>query len=52
MMKNKFGIDIGNSRLYQKPYKADLILWLIPLVGMCPILLNLVVKIIAQLVST
>jgi hypothetical protein len=23
MIKNKFGIDMGNSRLYQKPYKAD-----------------------------
>jgi hypothetical protein len=23
MVKNKFGIDMGNSRLYQKPYKAD-----------------------------
>jgi hypothetical protein len=22
MVKNKFGIDMGNSRLYQKPYKA------------------------------
>jgi hypothetical protein len=23
MVKNKFGIDMGNSRLYQKPYKAN-----------------------------
>jgi hypothetical protein len=23
MVKNKLGIDMGNSRLYQKPYKAD-----------------------------
>jgi hypothetical protein len=23
MVKNKFGIDMGNSRLYQKTYKAD-----------------------------
>jgi hypothetical protein len=23
MVKNKFGIDMGNSRLYQKPYKAE-----------------------------
>jgi hypothetical protein len=23
MIKNKFGIDMGNSRLYQKPYKVD-----------------------------
>jgi hypothetical protein len=23
MVKNKFDIDMGNSRLYQKPYEAD-----------------------------
>jgi hypothetical protein len=23
MMKNKLGVDMGNSRLYQKPYSAD-----------------------------
>jgi hypothetical protein len=23
MMKNKLGVDMGNTRLYQKPYKAD-----------------------------
>jgi hypothetical protein len=23
MMKNKLGVDMGNSRLYQKPYRAD-----------------------------
>jgi hypothetical protein len=23
MVKNKIGIDMGNSRLYQKPYEAD-----------------------------
>ena len=23
MIKTKFGVDMGNSRLYQKPYSAD-----------------------------
>jgi hypothetical protein len=23
MMKNKLGVDVGNTRLYQKPYRAD-----------------------------
>jgi hypothetical protein len=23
MMKNKLGVDMGNTRLYQKPYRAD-----------------------------
>jgi hypothetical protein len=30
MVKNKFGIDMGNSRIYQNPIKPILILWLIP----------------------
>jgi hypothetical protein len=31
MVKNKFGIDMGNSRLYQKPYKAEFDLMAYPL---------------------
>jgi hypothetical protein len=31
MVKNKFGINMGNSRLYQKPYKADFDLMAYPL---------------------
>jgi hypothetical protein len=30
MVKNKFSIDIGNSRLYQKPYKAEFDLTVYP----------------------
>jgi hypothetical protein len=52
MVKNKFGIDMGNSRLYQKPYKADFDFMAYPLVGAYLILLNLVVKTIVQLGST
>jgi hypothetical protein len=52
MVKNKLNIDMGNSRLYQKPYKADFGLMAYPLVGMYLILLNLVVRIIVQLGST
>jgi hypothetical protein len=48
MMKNKLGVDMDNTRLYQKPYKADLIMWLFPRVGVCLILLNLVVMITVQ----
>jgi hypothetical protein len=43
---------MGNSRLYQKPYKADFDLMAYPLVGMYLILLNLVVTTIVQLGST
>jgi hypothetical protein len=52
MVKNKFGIDMGNSRLYKKPYKADFDLMAYPLVGAYLVLLNLVVRIIVQLGST
>jgi hypothetical protein len=52
MVKNKFGTDMGNSRLYQKPYKADFDFMAYPLVGTYLILLNLVVKTIVQLGST
>jgi hypothetical protein len=31
MVKNKFDIDMGNSRLYKKPYKADFDLMAYPL---------------------
>ena len=49
MMKNKLGIDIGNTKLYKKNLiEPNLILLPIPLVGACLILLNLVVKISAQ----
>jgi hypothetical protein len=52
MVKNKFGIDMGNSRLYHKAYKADFDLMAYPLVGAYLILLNLVVRTIVQLGST
>jgi hypothetical protein len=48
MMKNKLGVDMGNTRLYQKPYRADFDYVAFPLVGVCPILLNLVVMITVQ----
>jgi hypothetical protein len=40
MVKNKFGVDMGSSRLYQKPYKAEFDLMAYPLVGAYLILLN------------
>jgi hypothetical protein len=52
MLKNKFGVDMGNSRLYQKPYKADFDLMAYPQVRAYLILLNLVVWIIVELGST
>jgi hypothetical protein len=52
MVNNKFGIDMGNSRFYKKPYKADFDLMAYPLVGAYLVLLNLVVRIIIQLGST
>jgi hypothetical protein len=52
MFKNKFGIDMGNSRLYQKPYKAKFDLMAYPPGCAYLILLNLVVKTIVQLGST
>jgi hypothetical protein len=52
MFKNKFGIDMGNSRLHQKPYKAKFDLMAYPPGCAYLILLNLVVKTIVQLGST
>jgi hypothetical protein len=52
MVKNKFGIDMGSSKLYQKPYKAEFDVMAYPLVGAYLILLNLVVRTIVQLGST
>jgi hypothetical protein len=52
MMKNKLGIDLGNTKLYQEPYRADFDYAAFPLVGVCPNLLNLVVMIIIQLGNT
>jgi hypothetical protein len=43
MMKNKLGVNMGNTRLYQKSY-----MWLFPRVGVCLILLNLVVTTTVQ----
>jgi hypothetical protein len=33
MMKNKLGVDMGNTRLYQKPYRTDFDYVAFPLVG-------------------
>jgi hypothetical protein len=52
MVKNKFGINMGSSRLYQKLYKAEFDLMAYPLVGAYMTLLNLVVKTIVQLGNT
>jgi hypothetical protein len=48
MMRNKHSVDMGTTRLYQKPYRADLVTWLFPLVGVCLILLNVVVMTTTQ----
>jgi hypothetical protein len=40
MMRNKLVVYMGNTRLYQKPYKADLDYVALPLVGVCPTLLK------------
>jgi hypothetical protein len=48
MMKNKLDVDMGNTRLYQKPYRADFDYVTFPLVSVCLTLLNLVVMIIVQ----
>jgi hypothetical protein len=42
MMRNKHNVDMGITRLYQKPT------WLSPLVGVCLILLNIVVMATTQ----
>jgi hypothetical protein len=52
LVKNKFNIDMGNCRLYQKPHKAEFDLMAYPLVAAYLILLNLVVETIVQLGST
>jgi hypothetical protein len=33
MMKNKLGVDMGNTRLYQKPYRTNFDYVAFPLVG-------------------
>jgi hypothetical protein len=38
MMKNKLGVDMGNTRLYQNHIELILIMWLFPRVGVCLIL--------------
>jgi hypothetical protein len=48
MMRNKLGVDMGTTRLYQKPYRPILIMWLFPLDGICLILLNLVLMTTTQ----
>jgi hypothetical protein len=48
MMKNKLGVDMGNTRLYQKPYRADFDYVAFPRVDVCLILLNLVVMTTVQ----
>jgi hypothetical protein len=48
MMKNKLSVDMGNTRLYKKPYRADFDYVAFPLVGICLILLNLVVMTTVQ----
>jgi hypothetical protein len=40
MMRNKLVVDMGNTRLYQKPYRADLDYVDFPLVGVCSTLLK------------
>jgi hypothetical protein len=48
MMKNKLDVDMGNTRLYQKPYTIDFDYVAFPRVGVCLILLNLVVMTTVQ----
>jgi hypothetical protein len=52
MMRNKLGVDMGNTRLYEKPCRTDFDFVAFPLVGVCLILSNLVVIITAQLGNT
>jgi hypothetical protein len=48
MMKNKLIVDMGNTRLYQKPYTADFYYVAFSRIGLCLILLNLVVMTAVQ----
>jgi hypothetical protein len=48
MMKNKLGVDMGNTRLYQKPYRADFDYVAFPPGCVYLILLNLVVMTTVQ----
>jgi hypothetical protein len=48
MMKNKLSVDMGNTGLYQKTYKADFDYVSFPRVGIRLILLNLVVMTTVQ----
>ena len=49
VLKTKLGIDMGSSRLYQKPILLSLILFLILLVGVFLSSLNLMVMILERL---
>jgi hypothetical protein len=42
MMKNELGVDMGNTRLYQKLYRADFDCVAFPRVDVCLILLNII----------
>jgi hypothetical protein len=48
MMRNKLGLDMGNTRSYQKPYRDDVDYVAFPPVRICLILLNLAVMITVQ----
>jgi hypothetical protein len=48
MMKNKLGVDMGNTRLYQKLYRADFDYVAFTPVGIYLVLLNLVLTITVQ----
>jgi hypothetical protein len=52
MMKNKLGVDMGNTRLYQKPYRDEFDYVAFPRIGVCLILLNLVVMTTVQPLNT
>ena len=51
VLKSKLGIDMGGSRLYQKPYPPEFDFFHIQLVGVFPSLLNLMVMILVRLGS-
>jgi hypothetical protein len=42
MMKNELDVDMGNTRLYQKLYRADFDYVAFPRVDVCLILLNII----------
>ena len=47
-IKTKLGIDMGNSRFYQKSYPPEFVLFLISLIGMFLSSLNLMVMILIR----